>query len=326
MTVAMLAAPPAGLEDLLRGYFAETAESCGRVSREQTRAALRGAWDHGAGRVLALDNGGGGLLLCEPRDWEAAHFGCRVAQLTLLPASRDRRSRRAEAGRLLRAWSDSVDHREQEYAVTRVASDDAPLAMALEEAGFRLLVPMVTLDHALADVLAMARPAGVGIEPVTDGDIDRLGEIARTAFAYGRFGVEPDLPAQVAGDMHAEWARNCGKGAMADATLVAREAGARRPVGFIALRHRVYAGEPTGEINLIAVDARTRGAGIGQALVRAALEWAKQRAVRRMIVRTELPNSASIRMYERCGFRFGEGSLYYRRWRFAPDAPDGATR
>ena len=85
-------------------------------------------------------------------------------------------------------------------------------------------------------------------------------------------------------------------------------------MGFIAVRCRLYGNLQVAEINLIAVALTARQLGIGRALVEAGRRWAQARA-ESIIVRTELSNAGAIRMYEKCGFQAGGGSLYYRLWR-----------
>ena len=57
------------------------------------------------------------------------------------------------------------------------------------------------------------------------------------------------------------------------------------------------------EIELLAVDAARRGKGIGQAIVAALLEEARQRGVQRLLVGTGNFSLDNIAFYQKCGFR-----------------------
>jgi ribosomal protein S18 acetylase RimI-like enzyme len=60
----------------------------------------------------------------------------------------------------------------------------------------------------------------------------------------------------------------------------------------------------TLEINSIAVDEARQGAGIGAALVRAAVEHCKAAGAARLIVATATAGMSVVRFYQRAGFRF----------------------
>lgn len=224
------------------------------------------------------------MILAEPNDWEAAFFGCPVIQLSL--------SAEAPLGTWLEARPAI-----REYIVARVPTGHIALIHALEQHGFRLLVPMVMLESGCEPVVGMAPT----VAPAVPQDVPHLAEIARHAFVHGRFSAELELSREVVGEMYATWARNCCNGTLADKVLVIHVKG--RPVGFIAVRR------PSGEVSLIAVAPAMQGRGIGSSLVGAA------RRGGRLFAWTPLTNIPAIQMYEKCGFRMRRSSLYYRLWR-----------
>jgi GNAT superfamily N-acetyltransferase len=64
------------------------------------------------------------------------------------------------------------------------------------------------------------------------------------------------------------------------------------------------AGDPTArELMAMWVAPRLRGSGAGDALVRAALDWARADGAARAVVRLYEANGAARRLYERNGFR-----------------------
>jgi ribosomal protein S18 acetylase RimI-like enzyme len=65
---------------------------------------------------------------------------------------------------------------------------------------------------------------------------------------------------------------------------------------------RRLAGEAEAELHLLAVRPEQRGAGIGQALVEAALQLVWRMGHRRMLLWTQPEMRAAQRLYERCGF------------------------
>lgn len=230
------------------------------------------------------------------QEWESKFFGCPFYFLTL-PENQVQNS--------IREFLSSLENRMQ-YLTTLVNSDDVVAISALESSGFHLLVPMVTLDRPTS--WKDKRFATIDIGYVQEKNIDELAEIARDAFVYGRFSAEKLLPPKISKEMHATWARNVCNKSLVDETLVAYDGS--RPIGFIGVR---FKREPA-EINLIAVNPDYYGKGIGAELVRQGCDLMEEWGCKRVIVRTESPNISAIRMYEKCGFRQINSSIYYGRY------------
>ena len=302
-------------------YYPSASRNCQTVEREQARPAFEGASQSGfLARFKAEGRFKGdlGMLVAEANAWETSFFGCQVIQLSMLLRGATYDERYPVAVALLKRWLESRSTENQEYFVVRVPTEDVALIHALEKCAFNLLVPMVTLERSLEKVgTANVNATEIELSEVGERDIPTIAEISRHAFNYGRFWVEPYLSRAVSGEMHATWSRNCCKKHLADEVIVARIKD--QTVGFIAVRCRQYGDFRVGEINLIAVASKARGTGVGQALVEAGCSWAQAR-VANMIVRTELPNTSAIRMYERCGFRLGSGSLYFSLWKLGATA------
>jgi dTDP-4-amino-4,6-dideoxy-D-galactose acyltransferase len=89
--------------------------------------------------------------------------------------------------------------------------------------------------------------------------------------------------------------------------LVAENNG--RPAGYITCRHK----DGEGRIELIAVDAAAKGKGLGTALVLDAVAWFASQRAKTVRVATQARNIAALRLYEHCGFRVAETSLYFHK-------------
>ena len=63
---------------------------------------------------------------------------------------------------------------------------------------------------------------------------------------------------------------------------------------------------------LVVTESR-RGSGIGESLVRAAEEWARERKMRRMRVRTNVDRTRTHAFYERCGYTHKKTSRIYEK-------------
>ena len=70
----------------------------------------------------------------------------------------------------------------------------------------------------------------------------------------------------------------------------------------------------TGAISLIGVAENMRGRGLGLAMVQIALNYFRQEGMQFAEVVTQGPNIAAQRLYQKCGFRTKQTSLWYHKW------------
>ena len=166
----------------------------------------------------------------------------------------------------------------------------------------------VTFVHTLA--AAKPRAIRVGVERYSGAPQNP--ELVRLAIAAGRlsrFAIDPAFPAGSAEKLYRVWIERSVRGEIADAVLVARaESGSL--VGLITLG----AAGPTGEIGLLAVREDARGAGVGRALVEAALERFRSSGRRRAEVATQGENASACRLYETCGFERAREQTVFHFW------------
>lgn len=118
--------------------------------------------------------------------------------------------------------------------------------------------------------------------------------IARHAFRYDRFHLDPRIPTEIADDIKEAWARNYFTGQRGDAMVVAEVD--RSLAGFLLLLVDPQHGTT---IDLIAVDPERQGEGLAIAMI----QFAAMFEPRRFIVGTQASNVASLRLYEKIGFR-----------------------
>lgn len=92
------------------------------------------------------------------------------------------------------------------------------------------------------------------------------------------------------------------------------------PAAVVQLRYRfgIWFAAPDCTLEDLFVDASARGAGLGRAMVDAAIARAQERGCRRIELDTDEDNAAALRLYEAAGFRSGTGvpgrrSLFLRR-------------
>ena len=141
-----------------------------------------------------------------------------------------------------------------------------------------------------------------------------LKELAFASGAHSRFKVDPNMPVQCFETLYGTWIRRSTLREIADEVLVCGEAGSIQ--GMVTLRLE----GAVARIGLIAVNAESRGKGVGTGLVRAAEAWAAQRGASRMDVATQGANLQACALYRRCGYQVSAAEDVYHLW-IAPEVP-----
>jgi ribosomal protein S18 acetylase RimI-like enzyme len=298
---------------LLHDYFSSASSGVG-VDIEVTsiQALLKRTFQPpGLVRLFgeAADGACGGLLL-EDKAWDTSMLSVQVRSLTVLASAPSQLARYAIALQLI--TNCLRDRREilGDCIFVRIPSDDPALLRALTESGFDALVPAVTLGKELRKDSRVVLSSGIELGEVKRDEIDQVQRLSSVAFRWGRFSADMRLPRDGVERLHGTWARNCCLGAQADHVLVAREN--HQVLGFIALKFQMANEVRVGSIELIAIAELSRRKGVGSALVAEGCKWLS-RFANFVVVRTELPNTPALRMYETHGFRVLNGSLYLSR-------------
>jgi len=172
----------------------------------------------------------------------------------------------------------------------------------LEDAGFHVVDTQLTFERAPQD-LPTASPE---VRLAAPQDRQAVLDIAGSCFRFSRFHQDPKIGLRAAHEVKRAWAANCLDRKRGEEVLVALADG--RVAGFLAVLLASERGETTAIIDLVGVAPHTQRRGLGAALVRSFIaRWGSRAA--RLRVGTQAANSASVRVYESCGFRFS-GAAY----------------
>ena len=162
----------------------------------------------------------------------------------------------------------------------------------------------VTLEMA-AESTPEPGNADVTVRPATVADHDAAQMVAGSAFTLSRFHLDPLFPLALANRIKREWIRSYCEGRRGDVLFVAFLG--EKVVGFLAALKADAGANSAAVIDLVAVDASARGRGVGRALV-AAFKNHYSGRVALLRVGTQIANSASLKLYRRCGFGFAEAA------------------
>jgi ribosomal protein S18 acetylase RimI-like enzyme len=197
---------------------------------------------------------------------------------------------------------EKVSQRQRAFFFAKVPATDLRRLAFLEAAGFGVIDTQVTLEHRGEPLDTLAR-----MEVRTGGVADRtaVADIAGTCFRYSRFHQDPEIDRNAANAIKRQWAQNCIDGLRGSEVLVAIFGGS--PAGFLAVRVAEEGAKVVATIDLVGVAVSMQGKGIGSALVQTFISrWRSRAHILR--VGTQIANSSSLRLYQRCGFWFHDAA------------------
>jgi len=202
------------------------------------------------------------------------------------------------------------------FLYARVAPDDGANLAALEAAGFFLADTNLVFAGDVRG-LGAAGPAPA-VRPARPGDAAVVTELAAGGFTCTRFHRDPRIGQKLADRIEAAWAANYFRGQRGDAMYVAELGGSI--AGMLLVLHQ----DADLVVDLIAVDASHRKAGLGRAMLRLATACRPEAA--RLRAGTQLANALSIRFYQGLGMNVvaGEYILHYHAKAAAPREHGGA--
>lgn len=216
---------------------------------------------------------------------------------------------------LLFAVIEKCKVRNIKYLFHRLDADDLLTLEILENAEFQLQDVIVNFSFNLgASRISPSRYTPIVVNPYRTKDLSSLREIAGTSFIYDRFHSDPRINKERASQLHAAWISNACRG-LADVVLVAKLN--KKVVGFVSCKidklTKKYLPVNFGTIDLIAVDKDVRGEGIGEALLRKAMDWFSGK-VDMIEVGTQVRNYPALRLYQKLGFRIVSANFSLRKW------------
>jgi ribosomal protein S18 acetylase RimI-like enzyme len=184
-----------------------------------------------------------------------------------------------------------------------------PQAADAEAAGFHLVDVKLTLSHLDNAARRDIAPPPSRIRLAREADLPQLERIAARSHRNTRFFNDSRFPVAKAEELYRTWIRNsvrCGK----EHVWVAGDE--QGPCGYCACA--IDPSGNIGSITLIAVDDRVRRQGFGVELVNASLHYFGSRRTPTVQVVTQAHNTASMHLYERCGFLTSGCSFAYHKW------------
>ena len=242
-------------------------------------------------------------VVCDFLPWDTEFFGCRIARVrgdTLTP----------QKAAQVDSWS--RDNQIKGLYFLSCSNDPATIRTA-EEHGFQLVDVRLTFERVLSgksDPVLASLNTGTQIRTSQPGDVPALQAMARAAHRDTRFFADTHFSSERAEELYSTWITKESHGG-AGIVLVAT-AQPNQVVGYISCH--LDASRREGSIGLVGVDAASRGRGVGQSLVYAAIEWCHNQGISVVTVVTQGKNRSAQRLYQRCGFLTRDLQFWYHKW------------
>lgn len=239
--------------------------------------------------------------LCQYLDWDSEFFGYNIARITV------NRLCQQDMEHVL-AWCNS-------HAIDCLyflaESDDANTIALVESKGFHLVDIRITFEKQLdGSFLSHKREetSNYTIRLSTPKDIPSLKAIAKENHCNTRFYYDSYFPTLRCEALYETWIEKSCHG-YAEAVLVVEFQG--QPVGYLCCQ---LLNQLKGSISLVAIDQGFRGKGLGNALIKASLQWFAKQGSKEVEVVTQGRNIISQRLYQRWGFLTQSVHLWYHKW------------
>ncbi|GAA4373040.1 GNAT family N-acetyltransferase [Hymenobacter koreensis] len=230
--------------------------------------------------------------------WDSTFFGFGVAKVVLAEAAESsfhqlRAKATAQGIRLVYCYVDPTD------ALSKNAVQQQSLPLLDRKATWIKRIDEQEFN------------AGEGVRVLAGNDAvtASLLELAWQSGAYSRFLLDPKIPYPVFQRLYEIWLHNTLQNNQAGVVLTTGAVG--QETGLITLEQ--LEGGAAG-IGLLAVDTKSRRRGLGQQLIRAAIQQAQQWQAPELRVVTQLDNIPACSLYERAGFLLQQVRLVYHWW------------
>lgn len=187
-----------------------------------------------------------------------------------------------------------------------VESRDQVLHDLLHKNGYQSFSKTLTFESKLRIIPALKENDKCREITLVD---DNLIELSLQAGHYSRFRLDPTFEQWTFIELYKTWITNSVNGKIADIVLGYYDVDTSgAPIGFVTCKIN----DRVGEIGLIAVDSKSRGRGIGKALINTLKLILLNRSVEILLVKTQEANRLAVSFYENCNFtRINEIDIYH---------------
>ncbi len=236
-------------------------------------------------------------------EWDSQFFGKRIGSLHGNTMTAERMEQALQ-------WSSELA---LDCAYFLVNTDDPETIRIAERNGFYFQSVRTVVERSLSNLDPVILPPmdGLTLRVGRADDLDLLRPVARHAYHWTRFAIDPCFPDDKCAEMYDVWLTKSVNHEMADEVVVAEYEG--KAVGFVTCR-LAKDSSAEGTLQLIGVAEENRGFKIGQRVVVEAMVWLAKQGMTHASLATQGHNVPVIRFYERLDFTTRSIQFWYHKW------------
>jgi ribosomal protein S18 acetylase RimI-like enzyme len=230
-------------------------------------------------------------------EWDSQFFGHRIGRIlqkTLTESSLAQIKRWAEENQI-------------DCLYFLATPDDDMTVQLAEQDHFHLVDLRVTLRTSLEGMLPLPEPS-IPLDYAQAADIPALKLIAGQNHTNSRFFTDTHFPRQKCRELYEIWIEKAVHGPDTK-VFVWRAEG--KACAYVTAR---LLDEGCGDIDLVGIDPRFQGRGLGPQLIIQALNYFRQQQVMRVQTATQGRNIHALKLYQKCGFSIDSIELWYHKW------------
>lgn len=197
------------------------------------------------------------------------------------------------------------------FLIARSRATDLNAAQAMERQGFLLMDTLVYWTRSLRESAIPPDTNDVPVRLMRSADGEQVIAVAVESFRdyFGHYHADERLERTRCDAVYTSWAEKSCSREMADEVLVADLKGS--VAGFATLR---MDSSEEGEGVLFGVAPTAQGRGIYRSLMIRGMEWCAARGAARMVVSTQITNTAVQKVWARLGFELSHANYTFHRW------------
>jgi GNAT superfamily N-acetyltransferase len=196
--------------------------------------------------------------------------------------------------------------------IARSDTHELEVAQRMEAQGFFVTDTLVYYTFDLTKRLIPDDSCKVNIRAYRPEDQSRVREVAAAAFTgyRGHYHADPRLDDNKCDEAYISWAEHsCASKDVADEVLIAERDSI--PVGFATMRLN---SAQEGEGVLFGVSPEAQGLGIYRSFIVNGMRWCKEKGAYRMVVSTQVTNTAVQKVWCRVGFEPSHSYYTFHKW------------
>lgn len=261
-----------------------------------------------------------GIIGIRPLNWDSDIYGIKIGSIGLISLAWEvsEYQKKEICLNLIKNTKEYATSNGFDMLVCRIPLTELAWIQALESVGFFTADVQCSLVCRNIQNISLSAPPKIEtvIREACQEDFIQVANFGKSAFGRSHLYADSRLPVDLSDRLHEEWLKNDIVKGRAKFTLVAEIDG--EVGGFVSVlwddTQKQIFGIGHGHIDLIAVQGKFQGQGIGKLLLSKALERLIQEGASLVTVSTQATNLNAIRLYQQSGFALSGFEVTLHGW------------